>query len=92
MLTGREKPVEVSIREGDTLPVRSPQLTGLSLSEGRKIRHEKGLVESDADCQKLSDTLAQSNCGIWIQANVSKPLRDKQRRLFRLPLAPMSQQ
>ncbi|NJR67061.1 MAG: hypothetical protein HC772_19900 [Leptolyngbyaceae cyanobacterium CRU_2_3] len=29
VLTSREKPAEVSIREGDTLPVRSLQLTGL---------------------------------------------------------------
>lgn len=53
VLTSREKPVEVSIREGESLPVRSLQLTGLSASEGQKILHEKGLMESEADCSSL---------------------------------------
>jgi WD40 repeat protein len=53
VLTSREKPAEVSIREGDTLPTRSLHLTGLQSSAGQKILNEKGLIESDADCYQL---------------------------------------
>lgn len=53
MLTSREQPAEVSIREGDTLPVRSLRLTGLQPSAGQKILHDKGLIESDQNCYPL---------------------------------------
>jgi WD40 repeat protein len=55
LLTSREKPGEILIREGDTLPIRSLQLSGLHLCAGEKILHEKGLTESESACWQLID-------------------------------------
>lgn len=53
ILTSREQPAEVTIREGENLPVRLLQLTGLSASEGQKVLQGKGLIESEANCYPL---------------------------------------
>jgi WD40 repeat protein len=42
MLTSREKPQEFVLLEGETLPARSLQLTGLKVAEGREIFRAKG--------------------------------------------------
>lgn len=42
ILTSREKLKELALKEGETLPVRSLQLTGLSPIEGQKIFEPKG--------------------------------------------------
>ncbi|MBD2014401.1 NACHT domain-containing protein [Microcoleus sp. FACHB-53] len=42
ILTSREKLKELALKEGETLPVRSLQLTGLSPIEGQKIFGAKG--------------------------------------------------
>ncbi|WP_017720806.1 WD40 domain-containing protein [Kamptonema formosum] len=43
LLTSREKPRELTAQEGETLPVRSRYLPGLSESEGQPILQAKGL-------------------------------------------------
>ncbi|GAA6619659.1 NB-ARC domain-containing protein [Scytonema sp. NUACC26] len=42
VLTSREKPRELGVLEGETLPVRSLQLTGLQPTEAREIFRAKG--------------------------------------------------
>jgi hypothetical protein len=42
VLTSREKPKEVAVLEGETFPVRSLQLSGLTTTEGREIFRGKG--------------------------------------------------
>ncbi|MEO1131958.1 MAG: NB-ARC domain-containing protein [Cyanobacteria bacterium J06639_1] len=52
VLTSREKPKALAAIEGETCPVRSLQLTGLSPNEGRNLCAAKGeFFGSDADWQ-----------------------------------------
>ncbi|MBD3886116.1 hypothetical protein IFO70_30960 [Phormidium tenue FACHB-886] len=53
LLTSREKPAEVAVLEGDALPVRSLQITGLATADSLGILETKGLVGSVADRQQL---------------------------------------
>ena len=54
LLTSREKPQEISLMEGKTLPVRCWQLSGLSLSAGKQLLSLKGCSwQSELDCNFL---------------------------------------
>jgi WD40 repeat protein len=53
VLTGREKPNGISQREGVNLPVRSIQLTGLSIADAHHILVDKGLGSSPLAQQNL---------------------------------------
>ena len=53
LLTSREKPAEVATLEGDGVPVRSLQLTGLTATDSDGILAAKGVVGSAADRDKL---------------------------------------
>jgi WD40 repeat protein len=53
LLTSREKPAEVATLEGDRLPVRSLQITGLAMADSSGILETKGLVGSAADRHQL---------------------------------------
>jgi WD40 repeat protein len=53
VLTGREKPNGISQREGVNLPVRSIQLTGLSIADAHHILVDKGLGSSSLEQQNL---------------------------------------
>ncbi len=74
VLTSREKPAEIGIREGDKLPVRSLQLTGLPSSEGQKLLHEKGLIESDANCRELVEHYSGNPLALKIAAATIRSL------------------
>ncbi len=54
MLTTREKPKEVAILEGDSLPVRTLQIEGLK-EQGQEIFKVKGLSGSNLELATLSD-------------------------------------
>ncbi|HEY9623999.1 MAG TPA: NB-ARC domain-containing protein [Crinalium sp.] len=49
ILTSREKPHEVSLLEGATLPVRSLPLSGLDRSDGQKLFELKGSFQASQD-------------------------------------------
>ncbi len=49
VLTSREKPVGLAAKEGETLPVRSLQLTGLPIAAGRKIFKARGSFSASKD-------------------------------------------
>lgn len=53
VLTSREKPREIFIREGDTLSVRSLQLSGLPPPDWMQLLVDKGLAESKPECEQL---------------------------------------
>lgn len=74
LLTSREKPGEILIREGEMLPVRSLQLAGLQAAAGEKILHEKGLVESEAACGQLIDHYSGNPLALKIAAATIRSL------------------
>jgi WD40 repeat protein len=53
LLTSREKPEEVATLEGESLPVRSFSLTGLTLTEGQEILKAKGLFGAQDENNRL---------------------------------------
>jgi GTPase SAR1 family protein len=53
ILTGREKPRGIALREGTELPVRSLQLQGLSATDAQQILIDKGLVATRTQYQAL---------------------------------------
>ncbi|PSM46860.1 hypothetical protein C7Y66_22750 [Chroococcidiopsis sp. CCALA 051] len=53
LLTSREKPKEVAIREGEELPTRSLRLIGLDELEGQYILKGKGIYGSEGDLKKI---------------------------------------
>ncbi len=53
ILTSREKPIGLTAREGETLPVRSLQLAGLRQAEAQEILKAKGLISTEQKSRKL---------------------------------------
>ncbi len=53
VITGREKPNGITLREGADLPVRSWQLGGLPLEAGQQILTDKGITASLSDQKNL---------------------------------------
>lgn len=53
LLTSREKPKEVALREGEKLPTRSLRLTGLDELEGQHILKNKGVYGLEEDLKKV---------------------------------------
>ncbi len=68
VLTSREKPGGLSAKEGETLPVRSLQLTGLHQEAGKTILKSKGLAASEDKCQQLIDHYAGNPLALKIAA------------------------
>jgi WD40 repeat protein len=68
VLSSREKPSGLSAREGETLPVRSLQLTGLHQEEGQTILKSKGLTQSEDECKQLIDHYAGNPLALKIAA------------------------
>jgi WD40 repeat protein len=60
ILTGREKPNRIAQREGLNLPLRSLQLSGLSIDAAQHILTDKGLISS---------LIAQRNLINYVEAN-----------------------
>ncbi|WP_250121592.1 NB-ARC domain-containing protein [Chroococcidiopsis sp. CCMEE 29] len=53
VLTSREKPRELALKEGEKLPVRSLQLMGLEEAEGQQLLKVNGLSGSQKECGNL---------------------------------------
>lgn len=68
VLTSREKPGGLAAREGETLPVRSLQLTGLHQEEGKTILKSKGLAASEDKSKQLIDHYAGNPLALKIAA------------------------
>ncbi|MBE9168356.1 pentapeptide repeat-containing protein [Pleurocapsales cyanobacterium LEGE 06147] len=75
VLTSREKPKEVAIREGETLPVRSWQLSGLTAKEGLAILNSKGnFYGTENEWQKLVNSYAGNPLALKIVATTIRDL------------------
>ncbi|MUG96962.1 hypothetical protein F7734_33345 [Scytonema sp. UIC 10036] len=68
VLTSREKPKEVAFLEGKSLPVRSLQLRGLEVVDGKKIFEIKGLYGSESDVLAVVDRYAGNALALKIVA------------------------
>ncbi|MDZ8054311.1 MAG: NB-ARC domain-containing protein [Aulosira sp. ZfuVER01] len=76
LFTSRETPSGFTAREGETLPVRSLQLTGLSGVESQQILAAKGLVDSTVESDKLIQRYAGNPLALKIVATAIQYLFD----------------
>ena len=74
ILTSREKPIGLTAREGETLPVRSLQLTGLGQVEAQEILKAKGLVPVEEESRKLIEYYTGNPLALKIVATTIKSL------------------
>jgi WD40 repeat protein len=83
VLTSREKPKEIILLEGETLPVRSLQLEGLNVAAGREIFHAKGhFLGSDLEWQTLIEHYAGNPLALKMVAAGIQDLFDSNLTLF----------
>ena len=77
VMTSREKPREVAVQEGEILPVRSMQLSGLSTADGQGIFRCKGhFTGSTYDWQNLIQSYAGNPLALKIVATTIRDLFD----------------
>jgi WD40 repeat protein/DNA-binding MarR family transcriptional regulator len=76
ILTSREKPQEIAASEGETLPVRSLQLTGLKAVDGEEIFHTQGLSGTQAEEVQLIDFYKGHPLALKIISTTIKELFD----------------
>lgn len=69
VLTAREKPKEIALMQGETLPVRCLKLQGLSTSAGRQLLQLKGCYwNSDAECRAFIEQYSANPLALKIVA------------------------
>lgn len=76
LLTSREKPRAVSLKEGKHLPIRSLKLIGLSQTEGREILLEKGFSLSEAETAVLVNRYSGNPLALKMVATTIQDLFD----------------
>lgn len=76
VITSREKPREIALLEGETLPVRSLELLGLNWIEAREIFKAKNLSGSENELQVLVERYAGNPLGLQIASATIKQLFD----------------
>ena len=77
VITSRENPRDLTLLEGETLPVRSLRLSGLAGDESRAILQAKGSFSgSEADWQSLSQRYAGNPLALKIVASTIQDLFD----------------
>ena len=74
VLTSREKPVGLSPREGEILPVKSLFITGVAQETGQIILASVGLTQFDDDAKELSNRYAGNPLALKIAASTIKSL------------------
>ncbi|BAY10536.1 NB-ARC domain-containing protein [Calothrix sp. NIES-2098] len=82
VFTSREKPTGFALREGESLPVRSLQLTGLLQAEAQQILAAKGLVTSAEEAKKLIQSYTGNPLALKIVATTIQRLFDGNVGLF----------
>ena len=73
LITSQEKPSEISLLEGETSPVRSLSLNGLSESDATRLLTEKGLT---GDTQKWTDLIRGYRGNPFMLKMVATTIRD----------------
>ncbi|MBD2680571.1 MULTISPECIES: NB-ARC domain-containing protein [Nostoc] len=76
LLTSREKPKEVALLEGETLPVRSLALSGLKVVEGQEILKLKGLSAAEDKLQVMIERYAGNPLALKIVATTIQDIFD----------------
>ena len=76
VLTSREKPKEVASLEGEALPVRSLQLSGLNQVEGQKIFELKGLCGAESEWEALIERYSGNPLALKIVATTIQDVFD----------------
>jgi WD40 repeat protein/DNA-binding Xre family transcriptional regulator/DNA-binding HxlR family transcriptional regulator len=76
VLTSREKPREINIKEGKNSPIRSLRLSGLTQVESQIILAEKGCSVSEEECQILVEYYAGNPLALKIVATTIQDLFD----------------
>jgi len=76
VLTSREKPKGLAVREGTQFPVRSLRVVGLPPAEGQAILAEKGLLVSVEDSAALVQQYAGNPLALKIVATTIQELFD----------------
>ncbi|NJN58461.1 MAG: hypothetical protein HC879_13655 [Leptolyngbyaceae cyanobacterium SL_5_9] len=76
ILTSREKPKEIALLEGKTLPIRSLQLTGLKETEGQQVLKAKGFSGSEDKWTTLIHRYAGNPLALKIVATAIHDLFD----------------
>lgn len=74
VVTSREKPQGITVREGTHLPVRSWQVVGLQATEGQAILAEKGLAVSVEETATLMQQYAGNPLALKIVATTIQQL------------------
>jgi len=75
MVTTREKPKEIGLMEGDTLPVRSLRLKGLSVSAAKDLLVSKGCAwNSEEECNFLVEQYSGNPLALKIVCAVVQDL------------------
>jgi WD40 repeat protein len=74
ILTGREKPSGIALREGTDLPVRSLKLQGLSVNEGQHILTAKGIDPTPTQGQTLINYFGGNPLALKIAATTIQSL------------------
>ncbi|WP_414561815.1 NB-ARC domain-containing protein [Anabaena sp. CCY 9613] len=76
VLTSREKPKEVALLEGETLPVRSIPLSGLKVAEGQEILKLKGISAAEGEWQAMIERYAGNPLALKIVATTIQDIFD----------------
>ncbi|MFN6562534.1 MAG: NB-ARC domain-containing protein [Nostoc sp. ChiSLP01] len=76
LLTSREKPKEIALLEGETLPVRSLPLSGLKVLEGQEILKLKGLSAKEDELQVMIERYAGNPLALKIVATTIQDIFD----------------
>lgn len=74
VVTSREKPQGIALREGTHLPVRSQQVGGLQVAEGQDILADSGLAVSAAETATLMQQYAGNPLALKIVATTIQQL------------------
>ncbi len=82
LLTSREKPRGIRIKEGINSPIRSLRLSGLTGGEAEKVLAEKGFSASGQECQSLVKLYAGNPLALKIVATTIHELFDGNIALF----------
>jgi WD40 repeat protein len=68
LLTSREKPKEICLLKGQSRPVRSLQLAGLDLADGKRLLQTEGVLGTEAEQQELLNRYAGNPLAVKIAA------------------------